>query len=43
MEEMLVPKKEEPQTDAEQLHVEDLRVETSNQANSSKDGWKHTR
>ena len=43
MEELLVPKEEEPQTDAEQLHVEDPRVETSTQAEFSTDGRKRTR
>ena len=43
MEELLVPKEEEPQTNVEQLHVEVPRMETSTQAESSRDGWKHTR
>eukprot|EP00253_Pinus_taeda_P007663 PITA_07663 len=43
VEELLVPKEEEPQTDAEQLHVEDPRVERSTEAESSRDGWKRTR
>ena len=42
MEELLVPK-EEPQTNAEQSHAEVPGVETSTQAESSRDGWKHTR
>ena len=40
---MLVPKEEEPQTDAEQPHTEVPGVETSTQAKSSRDGWKRTR
>ena len=40
MEELLVPKEEEPQTNAEQTHAEDLGVETSTHAKSSRDGWK---
>eukprot|EP00253_Pinus_taeda_P027560 PITA_27560 len=43
VEELLVPKEEEPQTDAEQPHVEVPRVETSTQVESSRDGWKRTR
>ena len=43
MEELLVPKEEEPQTNVEQLHAEVPGVETYNQANSSRDGWKCTR
>ena len=43
MEELLVPKEEEPQTDAEQPHAEVPRVETSTQAKSSRYGWKRTR
>ena len=39
----MVPKEEEPQTDAEQPHVEVPRVETSTQAESSRDGRKRTR
>ena len=42
-EELLVPKVEEPYTDVEQLHVEVPGVETSTQAEHSRDGWKHTR
>ena len=36
----MVPKDEESQTDAEQLHAEVLGVETSTQEESSRDGWK---
>ena len=43
MEELLVPKEEEPQTDVEKLHAEVPGVETSIQAESSRDGWKRTR
>ena len=43
MEELLVPKEEEPQTYVEQLHAEVPRVETSTQEESSRDGRKHTR
>lgn len=43
MEEILVPKEEEPQTDVEQLHAEVPGVETSTQAESSRYGRKHTR
>ena len=43
MEELLVPKEEEPQIDAEQPHAEDPIVETSTQAKSSREGLKHTR
>ena len=43
MEELLVPKEDEPQIDAEQLHAEVPGVETSTQAESSKDGRKHTK
>ena len=43
MEELLVPKEEEPQNDVEKLHAEVLGVETSTQAYSSKDGWKRMR
>eukprot|EP00253_Pinus_taeda_P018182 PITA_18182 len=42
MEELLVPKEEEPQTDVEQPHAEVLGVERSNQEDSSKDGQKST-
>ena len=42
-EELLVPKEEEPQTDVEQPHAEDLGAETSTHAESSRDGWKHSR
>jgi len=41
--ELMVPKEEEPQTNAEQPHAEVLGVETSTQAKSSRDGWKRTR
>ena len=43
MEELLVPKEEKPQTDVEQLHAEVPGVETSTQAESSRDGRKRTR
>jgi len=43
VEELLVPKEEEPQTDAEQLHAEVPGVETSTQEDSSRDGGKRTR
>ena len=43
VEELLVPKEEEPQIDAEQRHIEVPRVETSTQAESSRDGQKSTR
>ena len=43
VEELLVPKEEEPQTDLEQLHAEVPRVETSTQVESSRDGRKRTR
>ena len=43
MEELLVPKEEEPQTDVEQPHAEVPGVETSIQAESCRDGRKHTR
>jgi len=43
VEELLVLKKEEPQTDAEQPHAEVLGVETSTQADYSKDGRKRIR
>ena len=42
-EELLVPKEEEPQTDAKQPHVEDPGVETSIHVESSRDGWKRLR
>eukprot|EP00253_Pinus_taeda_P015353 PITA_15353 len=42
-EELLVPKEEEPQTNAEELHAEDPRVETSTHAESSRDGHKRSR
>jgi len=42
-EELLVPKEEEPQTNAEQPHAEDLGVETSSHAKSSRDGRKCSR
>ena len=38
VEELLVPKEEEPQIDVEQLHAEVPGVETSTQAESSRDG-----
>eukprot|EP00253_Pinus_taeda_P010762 PITA_10762 len=41
--ELLVPKEEEPQTNVEQLHAKVLRVETSTQAEFSRDGWKRTK
>eukprot|EP00253_Pinus_taeda_P012538 PITA_12538 len=43
VEELLVPREEEPQTDAEKPHAEVPGVETSTQAESSRDGRKHTR
>ena len=43
MEELFVPKEEEPQTDAEHPHLEVPGVETSTQADSSRDGNKYTR
>ena len=43
VEELLVPKEEEPQTDTEHPHAEVLGVVTSTQAKSSKYGWKCTR
>ena len=42
-EELLVPKEDEPQTDAEHPHAEDLEVETSTHAESSRDGQKCSR
>jgi len=42
-EELLVPKEEEPQNDVEQPHAEDPAVKTSSHAESSRDGWKHSR
>ncbi|MCY6488101.1 hypothetical protein, partial [Actinobacillus pleuropneumoniae] len=42
-EEILAPKVEEPQIDVEKPHVEDLGVETSTQADSSREGRKCTR
>ena len=42
-EELLVPKEEEPQIDAEQTLVEDLGGETSTHAESSRDGQKQSR
>jgi len=39
----LIPKEEEPPTDAEQPHVEVPGVETSTHVESSRDGWKHSR
>eukprot|EP00253_Pinus_taeda_P025964 PITA_25964 len=43
VEELLVPKEEEPQIDAKQSHAEVPGVETSTQEESSRDGRKHTR
>eukprot|EP00253_Pinus_taeda_P013205 PITA_13205 len=43
VEELLVPKEEEPQTDVKHPHVEVPGVETSTQEKSSKDGWKQIR
>eukprot|EP00253_Pinus_taeda_P024974 PITA_24974 len=43
VEEILVPKEEQPQTDAKQPHAEVPRLETSTQAESSRDGQKCTR
>jgi len=43
VDELLVPKKEESQTDVEQPHAEVPGVETSTQAESSRDGRKCTR
>ena len=43
VEELLLPNKEEPQTDAEQLHAEVPGVETSTQEESSIDGRKRMR
>eukprot|EP00253_Pinus_taeda_P002750 PITA_02750 len=43
VEELLVPKEEEPQIDAEHSHAEVPGVETSTQAESSGDGQKRTR
>ena len=43
MEELLVPKEEEPQTNVEHPHVEVPGVVTSTQEESSRDGWKSTR
>eukprot|EP00253_Pinus_taeda_P028381 PITA_28381 len=42
-EELLTPKVEEPQIDVEQPHEEDPGVETSTQAESSKEGRKRTK
>eukprot|EP00253_Pinus_taeda_P029922 PITA_29922 len=42
-EDILAPKVEEPQIDVEQPHAEDSGVETSTQAESSREGRKHTR
>eukprot|EP00253_Pinus_taeda_P008558 PITA_08558 len=41
-EELLIPKEEEPQTDAKQPHAEDPGVETSTHAESSRDGQKRS-
>ena len=43
VDEMLVPKEEEPRTDAEQPHAEVPRVDTFAQAEYSRDGRKRTR
>eukprot|EP00253_Pinus_taeda_P009972 PITA_09972 len=43
VEELLVPKEEEPQTNAEQPHAEVPEVETSTHAESSREGQKRTR
>ena len=43
VEELLVPKEEEPQTDVDQSNAEVLGVETSTQVESSRDGRKRTR
>ena len=43
VEEILAPKVEEPQIDVEQPHAEDLGVEETTQAKSSRDGRKRTR
>ena len=42
-EELSVPNEEEPQIDAEQPHAEDLGVETSTHAETSRDGRKRSR
>ena len=42
-EELVVPKDEDPQIAAEQLHAEDPGVETSTHAKTSKDGQKRSR
>lgn len=42
-EEILIPKEEEPLTDAEHMHAEDLGVETYTHAESSRDGRKRSR
>ena len=39
----MVPKEEEPQTDAEQPHADVPGVETSTHAKSYREGQKHTR
>ena len=41
-EQLLVPKEEEPQTDAVQPHSKDPGVETSTHADSSRDGLKYS-
>ena len=42
-EELSVPKEEEPQIDAKLPHAEDLGVETSTHAETSRDGRKRSR
>ena len=42
-EELSVPKEEKPQIDAEKPHAEDPGVDTSTHAETSRDGWKHSR
>lgn len=42
-EELLDPKVEDAQIDVEQSHAEDSGVETSTQAESSREGRKHTK
>ncbi len=42
-EKLLAPKVEEPHINVEQLHTEDLGVETPTQAKSSREGIKNTR
>jgi len=43
VDELLAPKVEEPHIDMEQPHVEDPRVDTYTQVESSRDGIKHNR